>query len=70
MYNKVVAQLRRYVGHVTYNFGGVYETIKKSNQEGDVYEYVSRQTQKESAEFLNKQIFTTPYLAHQQRDML
>jgi len=60
MYNKVVAQLRRYVGHVTYNFGGVYETIKKSNQEGDVYEYVTRQTQKESAEFLNKQIFTTP----------
>ena len=25
-----------------------------------MYEYVSRQTQKESAEFLNKQIFTTP----------
>ncbi len=60
MYSKVVGQFRTYIGHVTYHFGGVYETIKKNNQPGDVYEYVSKQTQKEAAEFINKQVFTTP----------
>ncbi len=60
MYSKVVGQFRTYIGHVTYHFGGVYETIKKNNQPGDVYEFVSKQTQKEAAEFINKQLFTTP----------
>ncbi len=60
MYTEVVTQLRRYVGHVCYNFGGIYETIKKNNQEGNVYEYVSKATQKEAMDFINKQIFTTP----------
>jgi hypothetical protein len=60
MYNQVIGQFRRYIGHVTYHFGGVYETIKKSNQAGPVYEYVSKATQKEAMDFLNKQVFTTP----------
>lgn len=60
MYMQLIFQLRRYVGHVTYNFGGVYETLKKNNQAGNVYEYVSRETQKEAAGFINKQIFITP----------
>jgi hypothetical protein len=60
MYGEVVTQLRRYVGHVCYNFGGIYETIKKNDQAGAVYEYVSKATQKEAMEFINKQIFTTP----------
>jgi Met-zincin/Domain of unknown function (DUF5117)/Domain of unknown function (DUF5118) len=60
MYSEIVFQLRRYVGHVCYNFGGVYETYKKNSQVGNVYEYVSKATQKEAVDFLNKQIFTTP----------
>ncbi|MEO7766454.1 MAG: zinc-dependent metalloprotease, partial [Ferruginibacter sp.] len=60
MYTELVGQLRRYIGHVTYNFGGVYETLKKNDQTGNVYEYVSRQTQKEAVDFLNKQVFITP----------
>src|SRR5436190_3023283 len=60
MYGEVVTQLRRYVGHVCYNFGGIYETIKKNDQDGAVYEYVSKATQKEAMEIINKQIFTTP----------
>src|SRR5205085_521009 len=36
MYGEVVTQLRRYVGHVCYNFGGIYETIKKNDQDGAV----------------------------------
>jgi hypothetical protein len=60
MYNQLVTQLRRYVGHVCYNFGGVYETLKKNDQAGAVYEYVSKATQKEAMDFVNKQVLITP----------
>jgi hypothetical protein len=59
-YNDVVGQFRRYIGHVTYNFGGIYETLKKNSQSGNVYEFVSKATQKEAMDFVNKQVFTTP----------
>jgi Met-zincin len=38
----------------------VYETLKKNSQAGNVYEYVSKETQKEAFDFINKQVFTTP----------
>lgn len=60
VYDQVTTQLKRYVGHVSYNLGGVYETPKKSEQSGPVYEFVSKATQKEAMEFLRTQIFTTP----------
>jgi len=60
VYDQVVIQLRRYVGHVSYNIGGIYETPKKSDQSGPVYEFVSKATQKEAMDFLKTQIFTTP----------
>jgi hypothetical protein len=60
MYDQVTTQFRRYIGHVCYNFGGVYETFKKNNQAGNVYEFVSKETQKEAMDFINKQVFTTP----------
>jgi Met-zincin/Domain of unknown function (DUF5117)/Domain of unknown function (DUF5118) len=60
IYGEVVSQFRRYIGHVCYNFGGIYETFKKNSQAGSVYEYVSKATQKEAADFINKQVFTTP----------
>jgi hypothetical protein len=60
IYGEAAGQFRRYVGHVVYNFGGVYETLKKHTQEGPVYEYVSKATQKEAMDFVNKQVFTTP----------
>lgn len=60
MYDQVVGQFRRYIGHVGYNFGGVYEDYKKTNQKGDVYSFVSKATQNEAADFMNKQVFATP----------
>jgi len=60
VYDQLTGQFRRYIGHVCYNFGGVYETLKKNNQAGNVYEYVSKETQKEAADFISKQVFTTP----------
>ncbi len=60
IYGEVVGQFRRYIGHVCYNFGGIYETLKKNNQAGDVYEFVSKATQKEAADFIKNQVFATP----------
>ncbi|ULQ58338.1 zinc-dependent metalloprotease [Flavihumibacter rivuli] len=60
LYNEVVIQFGRYIGHVGKNIGGIYETPKTVEQQGPVYEYVSKETQKEAMDFLNKQVFTTP----------
>lgn len=60
IYQELIGQFRTYISHVTYNFGGVYETLKKNNQQGAVYEFVSKATQKEAADFVNRQVFTTP----------
>ncbi len=60
MYDQVVGQFGRYMGHVTKNVGGIEETFKSVEQTGDVYEPTSKAKQKEAVEFLNKQLFTTP----------
>jgi ribosomal protein S18 acetylase RimI-like enzyme len=60
MYGELVGQFGRYMGHVTKNVGGIYETFKSVEQAGDVYEATPKATQKEAVEFLNKQLFATP----------
>ncbi|MET2984469.1 zinc-dependent metalloprotease [Aureibaculum conchae] len=60
MYGHVVSQFNRYMGHVTSNIGGVYEYYKTSDQEGAVYTHVSKAKQKESLQFLHKNLFQTP----------
>jgi hypothetical protein len=60
MYNQVVGQYRRYMGHVTKNIGGIYETPKTYEQAGPVYEPTPKAIQKEALNFLNKQLFETP----------
>lgn len=60
LYNEVLTQFGRYIGHVSKNIAGITETPKTVEQAGPVYEYVSRETQKEAMDFLNKQVFTTP----------
>lgn len=60
MYNQVVGQYRRYMGHVTKNIGGIYETPKTFEQAGAVYEPTPKAIQKEAVTFLNKQLFETP----------
>lgn len=61
MYNAVVSQWNRYMGHVVKNIGGVYETPRSVEETGkDVYEPAPVSKQKEAVEFLNKQLFTTP----------
>jgi len=60
LYNELVTQFGRYLGHAAKNIGGIYETPKTVEQPGAVYEYVSKATQQEAMQFLAKNIFTTP----------
>ena len=60
MYNQIQGQFGRYMGHVAKNIGGIYETPKMNEQDGAVYEYTPKATQKEAMNFIGQQLFTTP----------
>ncbi|MFM2145278.1 MAG: hypothetical protein RL732_114 [Bacteroidota bacterium] len=60
VYNELVSQYQRYVGHVVTNIGGIFTDYKTTDQEGAVYTVVPRTQQKEAMAFLQKQLFTTP----------
>jgi len=60
LYNNVVGQFRRYIGHVTGNVGGVTEYFKTSDQEGGIYTHVSKDKQQRAISFLNEVLFETP----------
>ena len=60
MYNTVLSQFRRYMGHVTNNVGGVYQFYKTSDQNGAVYSHVDKNHQKLCIKFLNTHLFETP----------
>jgi len=55
-----VGQYRRYMGHVTKNIGGIYETPKSYEQAGPVFEPTPKKIQKDAVAFLHKQLFETP----------
>lgn len=60
LYGSLVGQFRRYMGHVTKNVGGIYETPKTYDMEGDLYEVVPSSIQNDAVSFLNEQLFKTP----------
>jgi len=60
MYNTVLSQFRRYMGHVTNNIGGVYQFYKTSDQDGAVYSHVDKNHQKLCINFLHTHLFDTP----------
>ena len=60
LYNSLVGQFRRYMGHVTKNVGGIYENPKTYDMEGNEYEVVPSAIQNEAVTFLNNQLFKTP----------
>ena len=60
LYEQVLVQWSRYMGHVTPYVGGVYETDKTFDQEGAVYEPVEAYRQKEAMEFLAEYAFSDP----------
>lgn len=66
LYNNIIGQWRRYMGHVTTYVGGVYQTYKTFDQDGEVYEIVSKADQRRALAFLNRHAFTTPTWAFNQ----
>ena len=60
LYDQVVGQFGRYIGHVRTNIGGVYETFKTYDQPGNVYVPVPKNLQKQSMLFIGKHAFNTP----------
>lgn len=60
LYGQIVAQWGRYLGHVTNNIGGIYETDKTYDQEGPVYEFVSEQKQRRAMDWLGAYGFEAP----------
>ncbi|MDF9796765.1 hypothetical protein OKW21_002028 [Catalinimonas alkaloidigena] len=60
IYEQLIGQWYRYMGHVTKNVGGVYENYKTYDQEGPVYEPVSEEKQKAAMNFLTENAFATP----------
>ena len=60
MYQGVLSQFGRYMGHVARNIGGRYITEKSVEQSGPKYEPVPRNRQKAALNFLNQQLFKKP----------
>jgi hypothetical protein len=60
MYNAAINQFDYYLGHALSYVGGMYETVKSSDQPGRVYDVVPVELQWESMDFLTRHIFTTP----------
>lgn len=60
LYQQVVGQWNRYMGHVASNVGGVYETYKRQGQNGPVYQSVPESAQRRAIGFLNEFAFERP----------
>jgi hypothetical protein len=60
LYGALTGQFRRYMGHVTKNVGGIYDSPKTYDMTGNQFEAVPKSIQKDAVAFLNTQLFTTP----------
>lgn len=60
MYNQVVGQFRRYIGHVGNNVGGVYEYYKTADQGEAIYSHVAKEKQERAVDFLVSNVLNTP----------
>ena len=60
VYNEIVSQYTRYMGHVLTNIGGIKTDYKTGEQEGPVYSITPKARQKEAVQFLHTHLFQTP----------
>jgi hypothetical protein len=60
LYNQVIVQWNRYMGHVTTIIGGVDRTRKAQGQDGAVYTIIPKVRQQQAIRFLSEQAFQTP----------
>lgn len=59
LYGQVFNQYNRYMGHVKSNIGGIYRT-PRTYEQGEVYEFVPKATQRKAMQFLQVELFRTP----------
>jgi hypothetical protein len=60
VYNSLVGQMRRYVGHVSQNIAGVYHHYKSAEEQGAVYTIEEKARQKKALAWLEKNVVTRP----------
>ncbi|WP_303317213.1 zinc-dependent metalloprotease [Flavivirga abyssicola] len=60
IYDQLIKQYSRYMGHVVNNIGGIYEDYKTFEQAGAVYTHVDKTHQKKCLNFIQDQLFKTP----------
>ena len=60
LYSSVVGQMRRYVGHVGRNIGGVYHNYKSVEEPGDVYVPEEKERVQRAMKWLDEQVLTEP----------
>ncbi len=60
MYNQIMGQFGRYIGHVSNNIGGIERTPKRQEQAGPVYQFTGKARQKEAMDWLQTNVFKTP----------
>jgi hypothetical protein len=52
IYGELLGVYRRYIGHVITNVGGIYQTLKTTDQQGEVYSHVPKNNQQRAMSFL------------------
>lgn len=60
MYLQVIVQWNRYMGHVATIIGGVEQTRKSADQDGKVFDIVSKARQQQAMKFIAAQALATP----------
>jgi hypothetical protein len=60
LYKNVVGQYRRYMGHVTKNVGGIYDTPVTYDMDQNQFVVVPKALQKDAVSFLHEHLFATP----------
>ncbi|ADY53400.1 hypothetical protein Pedsa_2861 [Pseudopedobacter saltans DSM 12145] len=60
LYQELIVQFNRYMGHVRTSIGGIYENPKTYDQEGSVFTHVEKEKQKNSMRFIAEEAFKTP----------
>ncbi len=60
MYQEIVRQYNRYTVHAARWIGGIYQTPKRVEQAGNIYEFVPKEKQKEAFEYLKRNLFKEP----------
>lgn len=60
LYGELLGVWSRFSGHVVANIGGVYELRKLADEPGFSYTQTPKEKQRESMDFLNDHVFSTP----------